>query len=130
LSKTLQVIIAIAVILILIVGTSLISKIILTNTSEELVNYVNEIADSIESENWDQANYIVPEIEESWSNTQKKWAMLIDHTEIDNINSSMFRMIKLLETREKNMALIEASVLRQFIEHIPDKTAFYLENVF
>ncbi|MGI6776989.1 MAG: DUF4363 family protein [Acetivibrionales bacterium] len=129
-NKTLQVIIIISVIIVLILGISLISKNILTNTSEELVNYIERVEQNVKSANWDQANQELSEIEKNWTKTKRIWAMLIDHIEIDNIDSSMARMGMLLETREKSLALSEASVLRLFIKHIPEKVSFKLENIF
>jgi hypothetical protein len=124
------VIIIISVIIVLILGISLISKNILTNTSEELVNYIERVEQNVKSANWDQANQELSEIEKNWTKTKRIWAMLIDHIEIDNIDSSMARMGMLLETREKSLALSEASVLRLFIKHIPEKVSFKLENIF
>lgn len=130
LSKTAQVIIAITVILILIIGISFFAKTILTESSRRLVNYIERIESSAKSDNWEETEQAIAEIENDWSRTQKVWAMLIDHMEIDNINTTMSRMIRFLKLREKSMALSEASVLRQFIEHIPEKIEFNFENIF
>ena len=58
------------------------------------------------------------------------WAILIDHTEIDNIDMALAKIEQYIKTGEKGLALGELSSLELLIRHIPDKEKLSLENIF
>lgn len=79
--------------------------------------------------NWVEAEKELEYINQYWSNVQKNWAMLQSHFEIDYIESSLIRTTEFVKSKELSLALAEAALLKQSIQHIPRKMAFTLENI-
>ena len=70
------------------------------------------------------------EVQEKWDKTKNKWAALIDHQEIDNIEETMHRVEMLIGDPEEKVELLsELNKLGFYLEHIPEREAFSLENV-
>jgi predicted PurR-regulated permease PerM len=129
-SKTVQVAISIAILVGLIGGSAYITQSTLIESSRRLAGYIEEIEKNTEKENWEQALNTVKKVEEDWNKTQRVWCMLIDHMEIDNVNNTMSKISRLIEYREKALALSEMSTLKDYVEHIPDRLALSIENIF
>lgn len=103
---------------------------VLSTTSQDIASHVDEIEKTIKEGNWDKTEEQLQTIESNWDKTEKKWTVLIDHSEIDNIDISLSRMSKYIEAKEQALALAEAGVLKNLIEHIPDKETLTLKNIF
>jgi len=129
-SKTVRVVISAAILLCLITGSAYITHRALIESSRRLTGYIEEIEKKTENGEWEQALDTVEKVREDWEKTQKIWCMLIDHTEIDNVNSSMSKLARLIEYREKALALSEVSTLKEYVDHIPDRLALNIENIF
>lgn len=121
---------AIAVIIAVIVGFSLFAQNLLKRDSSYLVMLIEEMKDDIKNDRWDNANDCLKKVNNKWAKVNPIWAALIDHQEIDNIDSSFSRVKMLVECKDKPMALSEAEVLKDYIDHIPDKEKPTLENIF
>jgi len=61
---------------------------------------------------------------------EKAWTVFLDHEEIDNIDTSLVRISKYIETKNTSMAMSEIAVLRQFVKHIPENESLSLKNIF
>jgi len=102
----------------------------LSRSSEELGRKIAEIEKLAQSEDWDKTMEILDSLKEDWEKTKSTWSMLIDHIEIDNIETSLTKVSKYVEFKQAAYALAEISTLKQYIEHIPEKERFSLENIF
>lgn len=120
----------VAVIIAAIIVFSIYAQNLLRKDSSYLVNLIEELQDDIKNGKWDNADECLKKIDSNWSDVNSTWAVLIDHQEIDNIDSTLSRLKMLVEYEQKPMALSEADVLRNYVEHIPDKEKLTLENVF
>jgi len=121
---------SVAVIIAVIIGFSIYAQNLLRKDTTYLVGLIEELQDDMKSGKWDNANECLKKIDSNWSDVNTTWAVLIDHQEIENIDSTLSRLKMLVEYEEMPMALSEAEVLRNYIEHIPDKEKLTLENVF
>ena len=113
----------------LVVGTGIYSIRFLTTSSKVLEKYAVEIESSANNSDWDTAKANLTAIQKDWSGTQKAWTVLLDHTEIDNIEISLTRLEKYVEAQSRPMALAEAATLKQYIKHIPEKESFEIKNI-
>ncbi|HHV99493.1 MAG TPA: DUF4363 family protein [Clostridiaceae bacterium] len=123
-------VILIAAILIIIVVSSMFVHNYLKSSSQKIINHIENIEENTRNNDWHKAEEIVSTLESLWSDTKSKWSVLIDHNEIDNIDESLTRVSSYIEEREKKLALAELSLLKQMVQHIPEKEALALENVF
>jgi hypothetical protein len=120
---------AIAIILILIFGSAFILQKVLSDSSQELLEYIIEVENNTENDEWEKALIALKLAEKDWKITRKYWCMLIDHIEIDNVSNSMSKLPRLIQYKEKTLVLAEISTLKDFIKHIPVRFSCCIENI-
>jgi hypothetical protein len=54
----------------------------------------------------------------------------VDHQEIDNIDITLSRLQRFVETCDKASSLSEASALAKYVSHIPEKELPNMRNIF
>jgi|LSQX01.1.fsa_nt_gb DNA-directed RNA polymerase specialized sigma subunit len=114
----------------LIIGSGIFANRVLSSNAETLEKQINEIEEHTKNEDWDSALQSLHTINKEWPETSKMWTLLLDHVEIDNIDETIKRMSKYIETQNVPLALGEIAVLKQYIKHIPEKEKFSIKNVF
>jgi len=124
-----KVVIALSLIIILIFSWGYYCSKLLKTTSSGLDATAASLEDLVKSNKWEEADKKLSDIQKSWDKTEPKWAIMIDHFEIDNIDNSMVRMSKFVEEKSPDDALAELGALRKFIQHIPLKNALTIKNV-
>lgn len=124
-----KVITSIFLLLAIIIGTGIFSTRILASTSDKLQQQIAEVENSIASENWEKAEESIKNVEINWKKTEKTWAILLDHFEIDQIDNTLSRLTKYIETQDKPLALAEAEAMKKYVEHIPEKETLRMKNV-
>lgn len=120
---------AIVIVLAIIIGGLFVSS-SLNRTSARLETHILQMESRMRSNDWDAATESLVILKNDWDSVKGNWAMLIDHVEIDNIETTLSRLTEYISSHQSSMALAEASVLRQFVKHIPGKESFLLENIF
>ena len=128
-AHTLKIVISLAVLLAVIIAISVSTVSTLNAASKELDEHLSRIESSISANNWDKATQELSYIQGTWSKTEKTWAMLLDHFEIDNIDTTLSRLSKFIEAKSTPLSLGELAALRQYIEHIPEKESLKLKNI-
>ncbi len=122
--------IAVIILSALMVVACLYARSLLSSSSLGLEATLFEIEKSITSSDWENTSAYSKKLEEGWSSAKGLWAALIDHQEIDNIDETLSRLKKYVQTKDTSAALAEVSVLVNYIGHIPKKEALSLENFF
>jgi len=124
-----RIIVWVSAIIILIIASGIYTTHYLTVSSERLESHILQLEKGTESEDWKEAGESLAAIKEDWLSTKKVWAILVDHFEIDNIDTTLSKVSKYIEAMDKSPALAEVSTLRQYVKHIPQMQSFSLENV-
>jgi hypothetical protein len=102
----------------------------LEESSRELVNEIDNLMGIVDEDKINESMQIREKVQKKWDETKNKWAALIDHEEIDNIEETMHRVEMLIgDSEEKVELLSELNRLRFYLKHIPEREAFSLENV-
>src|SRR3989339_260942 len=91
----------------------------LKKTADNLNNYIIEIENNTVFKNWANASIIIKDLKNNWVKERSTWAILIDHNEIDNIDISIEKISKYIETKNNSLALVEIATLKLYIKHIP-----------
>ncbi len=125
-NKTMLVIIALFLIIVL---SGILTLYYLNASADKLEKSVDSALASVSSKQWDLADQYLKDFGERWNSTKFSWAVLLDHFEIDNIDNSYVKAKKFIESQEYPSALAELDALKQYIEHIPKKESFSLENI-
>jgi len=124
-----KIVIAALIIFMVLVGFAAFSFYYISNTANTLLTDVESVEKSVQAKDWQQAEKKFGELDLSWERTSGIWARLIDHQELDNINITMSRIEKFIETKNLTGFMPESAELKLLFKHIPEKEALNLENV-
>jgi len=83
----------------------------------------------VQTGQWDQARERFGRFQKSWETTAKKWTVLIDHQELDEINVSMAKIREFIITENGPELMAELAELKLLLKHIPEKEALNIKNV-
>lgn len=118
------------IMLVLVISLGIYEVNILSKTAGILSRYIENVEKSTSTGDWKKAETELDKFNADWAKAERIWAILIDHTEIDNIDNTVSRMEKFIEAKDTPSALAETSALKMFIKHIPEKEALTLKNIF
>ena len=123
-----EVIISITIVL-SIIGLDIITqnytKETVVNTSEMLSNLKNKI-------NYNEENISkdIEEIYSKWEERREKLAYFIEHDELEKVETNLTNIRSFIEENELTMAINEVEEAKFILEHIKEKNALDLENIF
>ena len=100
------------------------------NSSSKIVESIEYASSLINNGKWIEAKSAIDDINSKWDDTEKSWALLTDHIEIDNIEVSMLKSKEYIRTKNLPLSLSELENLKFMIEHIYEKEKFNLKNIF
>lgn len=103
---------------------------ILEKGASSLTENAEKLRISIENENWQEADKLFRETEESWHKLRVFWPMLIHHQEMDRIEESLEKLKSYLHYQEPSNSMAELYSLIKYIRHIPEKEKLNLQNIF
>lgn len=84
----------------------------------------------VQTSRWTEAQRDARQLAEAWREIQKKWGLVMDHSEIDALDACIVRALRLVSLRERDDALAEAAVARRMAEHITEREVPGFGNVF
>ncbi len=113
----------------IIVGLGFWANYSLEESACDLIAQIDKVAAEIKGNRWTEATNHVEELEKVWSQKASWWPIILDHTEIDNIEFSLAKVKEYVANQHKPLSLGQLSELKLMIEHIPRKEAITLENV-
>lgn len=120
------------IILIIIIGGAVYTNNYLNNSSQKLVSMLEDLKQKVEqnSDNIEDLKTDVDNVYNEWENTEKKWAFIVLHSELDLIETSFTKMKAQIEEGEVNRSIekIETSIF--LVNHISEKEKFCLKNIF
>lgn len=102
----------------------------LNKDAESLHTLLVEIEDNVYSDDWSMAQKIIKETKKEWDKYKKVWPMLIDHLEIDNVNTKLAELQAYISSNNKTETLSRLAALKVLIKHIPERESFIIQNIF
>jgi hypothetical protein len=117
-------------ILAIIVGLGLWFNQSLQDSSSNLSYQIDRVSMEIRQGDWEAAIKQSQKLEQVWEETAKLWPVFLDHQEMDNIEFTLARVKEYVKGRDAVLSLGQLSELKLMIEHIPQKEAVNLENIF
>jgi len=121
-------IIVISIILVIVIGWFFIYESV-GNSTEDFILMLTEVATSIEDSDWERAKNQFIEAREKWIKLRNMWTILLDHHEIDNIDLSMARANKFVESQNTSLSLGEIEVLKELFKIVKENEALTLTNI-
>ena len=89
-----------------------------------------EIKQQIENKNWDESNKKMEEIEKIWKEKNEIMAYYIEHNELEKVQTEIAKTKADVESKEVSMAIESIGSCNFVLEHIKDKNALKIVNVF
>ncbi|GFR35417.1 DUF4363 family protein [Thermobrachium celere] len=114
----------------LIISAGILVNIFLNNTSKSLLNSIYVIQFNIEYNNWDISYNEIVKLKKEWKTIERVWSALIHHDEIDKISENLELLTEYIKEKDKTNSLSHLSVLKKYIEHIPEMDKLCIENIF
>ncbi|OPZ75749.1 MAG: hypothetical protein BWY80_00013 [Firmicutes bacterium ADurb.Bin456] len=125
-----RVLAGLSVVFAIIIATGIWTNYTLKKTTEEFLESIGEIEQSLENDHWEAALERFLKLEKSWEEKSKWWQVILDHQEMDNIEFSMARTGAYLKKGNVPLTWGQLSELRLMIRHIPEREAFNIQNIF
>jgi hypothetical protein len=82
------------------------------------------------SGNWEEAGIIEKQLKDQWNKYEKKWPVIIDHMEVDNISLHLSELGVYLANKDSILASAELSVLKLLVRNIPKREYVIIQNIF
>ncbi len=95
----------------------------LTELREELMKEENEI-------NFDIAKQKIEKIHQDWDIKYEKLAYYIEHDELEKVETELTGLRGYIQNEEPSETIPELDKIIFILEHIKDKSAFNLKNIF
>ena len=125
-----DIIIIITIIVVIFGGDALVNS-YLKKTSSKLTKQLEQVKDKInKNEDNETIKEDISKVFNEWQNIEKTWAIIVLHSELDAIETSLIRTKVNIKEKEWSIGLenLETSIF--FIEHISQKEKFCLKNIF
>ena len=94
-------------------------------TSSELDN----LKGKIENQN-NNLDIDIDKISNDWEKRRQKLSYFIEHDELEKVETNLTNIKSYIESAEFNMAISSIDEAKFILEHIKEKNAFNLENIF
>ena len=125
-------ILTVLVSIVLVCTGAVISQNYLNKTSDELVGEIENLRAEIQKAKLDENNTSIKlseDIYDKWKNIEKKWSLIVIHTELDQIELSLIGMNADIKEKEYEKAMEELEKSVFLLQHIKEKERLALKNV-
>ena len=102
----------------------------LRDSAEQLCRELEKVEQAVQREDWQEAERALDGVEQEWARLQRRWAMLIDHKEMEDIEISLVDLKSAVRGRQRQEALKEGAELAFFLRHTPDAERPGWDNIF
>jgi len=116
-------------ILVVLIGGLVATHMILHNLSYQDAETLGIVYNLIEEDKWDESNDVFLVFQEKYQAKENLMKVLVDHAELDNIESSLIATEEFIKVKNKGNALDAAARSIFYIRHLEDKNRFNVENV-
>lgn len=121
----------IAVILFIVVLAGAVTLFLYTMTlHNQLQESLHRINKAVEEEDWALVQRESGQLQKIWARTDASWTPIMDHRQVDRLDESLTRVIKLTELRNREELLIEVAMALRMAKRIMDTEVPSIRNIF
>ncbi len=124
-----EIVITIIVLALIIVG-NIITQNNTNKSVEEMSAKLDNLKQEVENKNWEKANKKMEEIEKVWETKNEVMAYYIEHNELEKVQTEIVKTKADVESKESAMATESINSCNFILEHIKDKNALKIVNIF
>lgn len=100
------------------------------NTVNEVTKIFVDLKCDILKDDKTQIDNGIKKLDEKWGNSHDKLAYYIEHDELEKVDTAIVTMKAYIETEDFSSATAELDAGKFVLEHIQEKYAFNLKNIF
>lgn len=97
---------------------------------ETMTKLLSNLKTEISKQDIETAKNKIQEIDDNWHNMHDKLAYYIEHDELEKVDSAIIQMNSYVESKDFSSAMAQLEEGKFVLEHIQEKTAFNLKNIF
>jgi len=116
-------------ILVVLIGGLIFTHVVLRNLSNQDAEMLNIVYNLINEDKWQESGDVFLTFQDEYQQKEGLMKVLVDHAELDNIESSLIAVDEFIKTQSKGDALDATARSIFFIRHLEDKNRFNVENV-
>lgn len=116
------------IVIIIIFGFSFYSVSFLEQTAFEMMELLEKVEESVQNNDWQTAQINLKTFNKEWERRHFMWAILIEHSEIDNIAISLAYLKSYIQTKTSVESLAEINALFKYLKHIPESEKLTVQN--
>lgn len=98
--------------------------------TDQLQESLHLIYRAAEEEDWAAAHRASGQLREIWARTDASLTPIMDHHQVDHLDESLTRVLKLVELRNREELLIEVTVAMRTAKRIKDTEVPAIRNIF
>ncbi|MCL2859755.1 MAG: DUF4363 family protein [Oscillospiraceae bacterium] len=107
----------------------------ITKSSDSLVEKLSTLSDKITTNSKDikynkDINNLINDVESEWEKSKKKWEIFVMHSEIDQIEIAFTNIKSSVKIDYSENAAVETEKAKFLLQHIAERDAFKLKNLF
>ena len=118
------------IIVVLIVSLDIFTQGYTQRATSEITQIFKELKEEMLIENKEQIDNKVKSLDEKWGQKHDALAYYIEHDELEKVDTAIVTMKANIETEDFSSAIAELDAGKFVLEHIQEKNAFNLKNVF
>ncbi len=122
--------VTIAVVLLLLIGVCLAEQIMVYRYTQDALSETREVLSLIQTGDLSAAQKKAHALDRTWDEDAKKLEVLVDHRSTDDVRYALSKLLAALESGDNASSLIYAGELEGGIEHVYERQAVTLENMF
>ncbi len=97
--------------------------------ASEMREMVPGISIKINADDWESAQRDTEQLQKQWNEVQDRWDLFITHSEIEQVELFIARIISLQSSQDKAASLAELAALDMHLSHIYRKEMFNIQNI-
>lgn len=117
------------IIIVLIFSLDIITQTYTMASVAETSSELNNLKGKIENQN-NNLDIDIDKISNNWEKRRQKLSYFIEHDELEKVETNLTNIKSYIESAEFNMAISSIDEAKFILEHIKEKNAFNLENIF
>ncbi len=120
----------IVIVLLILAGVCTAEQIIVEKLTNKALEETKTLTKLIQEEKLDEAKEKTHALDETWDDHAKKLEVLVDHRSTDDVRYALSKLLAALDGGDEAAALIYAGELEGGIEHVYERQALTIENIF
>lgn len=102
----------------------------LDTSSQYFLSDINYSKNAVNNNNFDLAQKHFEQVESTWNSISGVWNILVDHSEIDNIEDNLTKYKSYIKRNDKEESLVYADTLDKSLRHVVESEKVNVHNIF